>query len=110
MFSWQQMWNGQSSPDQKNGCCTAPLVTKGDGCAPALSKLCTAESPAQNRLMMYAFSPGRCKGDPSKLTDPLQDIANFLLVRGKYAFLGHGWLGCSRTYEVPEQIQGLWRT
>jgi len=104
MFSWQQMWNGQSSPDQKNGCCTGPLVEKGAGCAAQLRKLCTSSSPAQNRLMKYAFSPGRCHGDPSKLTDPLQDIANFLLVRGKYAFLGHGWLGCSRTYQVPEQI------
>jgi len=104
MFSWQQMWNGQSSPDQKNGCCTEPLVKKGKSCAPALRKLCSADSPAQNRLMKYAFSPGRCTGDPSKLTDPLQDIANFLLVRGKYALLGHGWLGCSQTYEVPEQI------
>lgn len=22
----------------------------------------------------------------------------------RYAYLGHGWLGCSREYEVPEQI------
>ena len=22
MFSWQQQWNGQSSPTAKNGCCT----------------------------------------------------------------------------------------
>ncbi len=33
-----------------------------------------------------------------------QDIANFLLSRGPHAWLGHGWLGCSRAYEVPEQI------
>ena len=39
------------------------------------------------------------------LTAPVQDIANFLLVRGPYAFLGHGWLGCSRKYDVPEQIK-----
>jgi hypothetical protein len=26
------------------------------------------------------------------------------LTRGPYAWLGHGWLGCSREYEVPEQI------
>ena len=42
--------------------------------------------------------------EPANLTEPVQDIANFLLVRGPYAFLGHGWLGCSRTYEVPEQL------
>ena len=39
-----------------------------------------------------------------KLTAPLQDIANFLLIRGAHAFLGHGWVGCSREYEVPQQI------
>ena len=54
--------------------------------------------------MKYAFSPGGCKGDPSSLMYPLQDIANFLLSRGPYALLGHGWLGCSRTYEVPDQL------
>ncbi len=26
MFSWQQLWNGQGSPSDKNGCCTGPLV------------------------------------------------------------------------------------
>ena len=104
MFSWQQLWNGQSNPDAKNGCCTKPLVTKGSSCADQLRKLCAADSPAQTRATMYAFSPGGCRGDPSKLTDPVQDIANFLLTRGPHAWLGHGWLGCSRTYEVPEQI------
>jgi hypothetical protein len=31
-------------------------------------------------------------------------ISDFLLIRGPYAFLGHGWLGCSRIYDVPEQL------
>jgi hypothetical protein len=103
-FSWQQMWNGQSSPSDKNGCCTSPLVRQGKTCATTLRSLCTADSPAQTRAMMYAFTPGGCQGDPGNLTDALQDIANFLLVRGPYAWLGHGWLGCSREYEVPEQF------
>ena len=102
-FSWQQMWNGQG-PEEYNGCCTSPLVKPGASCANSLRSLCTAESPAQTRLMKYAFSPGGCKGDPSNLTYPLQDIANFLLSRGPYALIGHGWLGCSRTYEVPDQL------
>jgi hypothetical protein len=102
-FSWQQLWNGQGSPDEKNGCCTSPLVKK-DSCAASLRALCSATSPAQTRYMKYAFTPGGCQGDPGNLTDPLQDIANFLLVRGPYALLGHGWLGCSRDYQVPEQI------
>ena len=78
MFSWQQQWNGQSSPTAKNGCCTKPLVAKGTSCAPALRKLCAADSPAQTRVMNYAFSPGSCKGGDGKvpLTAPTQDIAS----------------------------------
>ena len=96
MFSWQQQWNGQSDPTAKNGCCTRPLVNQGSTCAPTLRKLCAADSPAQTRVLNYAFTPGGCRTDPKNLTDPLQDIANFLLIRGPHAFLGHGWLGCSR--------------
>jgi hypothetical protein len=86
MFSWQQLWNGQGNPSDKNGCCTSPLVHKSQ-CASDLRKLCTADSPAQSRLMQYSFSPGGCQGDPGALTDPEQDIANFLLVRGPYGKL-----------------------
>ena len=85
-------------------------MSKGSSCAPALRKLCAADSPAQTRVLNYAFSPGGCHTKPEALTEPVQDIANFLLVRGPQAFLGHGWLGCSREYEVPEQlnwVQGL---
>jgi len=103
-FSWQQLWNGQNNPNDKNGCCTRPLVTQGSSCAPTLRSLCSATSPAQTRLMHYAFTPGGCRTDPSNLTDPLQDIVNFQLIRGPYALLGHGWLGCSRDYSVPEQF------
>ena len=55
MFSWQQMWNGQGSPDDKNGCCTSPLVRKGASCATSLRSLCSANSPAQTRLMKSVF-------------------------------------------------------
>ena len=55
-----QQWG--SSPTAKNGCCTQPLVHKGSSCAPTLRKLCAADSPAQTRVMNYAFSPGSCKG------------------------------------------------
>ena len=85
MFSWQQQWNGQSSPTAKNGCCTRPLVHEGSSCAPTLRKLCAADSPTQTRVTNYAFSPGSCTGNQSTLvplTAPVQDIANFLLVRG----------------------------
>ena len=64
MFSWQQQWNGQSSPTAKTGCCTGPLVRNGTSCAPTLRKLCAADSPPQTRVMNYAFSPGGCSGGP----------------------------------------------
>ena len=102
-FFHHRLWNGQSNPNDKNGCCTTPLVREAT-CATSLRSLCSATSPAQTRYLKYAFSPGGCQGDPSNLVSPLQDIANFLLVRGPYALLGHGWLGCSREYQVPEQI------
>ena len=43
--------------------------------------------------MIYGFSPGSCTWgwmNVSNLTDVRQDVANFLLVRGDYAYLGHG--------------------
>jgi hypothetical protein len=94
---------GQGSPTDFNGCCTSPLVKQAT-CAANLRALCSATSPAQTRFYKYAFSPGGCRGDPGNLTDMVQDIANFQLTRGPYALLGHGWLGCSRDYTMPEQF------
>ena len=43
-------------------------------------------------------------------TDPInppqlkEDLANFLLIRGPYAYLGHGWLGCSHFYVFPPEL------
>ena len=34
----------------------------------------------------------------------IEDITNFLLIRGPHAWLGHGWLGCSRDYHVPKEF------
>jgi hypothetical protein len=55
---------------------------------------------------MFAFSPGSCaKGfDPGNLTDFDADLANFLLSRGPYAYLGNGWTGCSRIFEYPDAL------
>jgi len=104
-FSWQQFWTGQTTNDIQDiaATCPGPLVNK-PSCATDLRNLCKASSQPQSRFMMYAFSPGRCGGDPSVLTDFNQDLANFLLVRGPYAALGHGWLGCSRKYAFPDAL------
>lgn len=101
-FAWQLFWNG-GADDSQAGCCTSPLVLK-TTCETALRSLCRADAPPQKRAMMYAFSPGGCRGQPAKLVEFEHDLTNFLLVRGPFAWLGHGWLGCSLTYEFPDKL------
>ena len=58
-----------------------------------------------DRALMYGFSPGSCHGvDPSHLTEVDEDVANFLLIRGEYALLGVGWVGCSKEYDYPAAL------
>jgi len=94
-FSWQQFNSG--------GTCSYPVVTK-DTCAATLRKFCQPKSVAQTTFIIYGFSPGGCSGDPSVLPEFKQDLANFLLIRGPYAVLGHGWKGCSQKYSFPEDL------
>jgi len=60
--------------------CPDPMVTQ-KNCAADIRSLCNASSMSQKYAMLYAFSPG-CHGSTSNITTPVQDIANFLLVRG----------------------------
>ena len=101
-YTWQMLWTGGDASGI-GSTCPSPLV-KQQSCAADLRALCSATSPAQTRAMMYAFGPGGCRGDPSQLVQFRQDLANFLLVRGPYAWLGHGWLGCSRVYDFPTEL------
>lgn len=80
------------------------MVTQ-QNCAADIRSLCNASSMSQKYAMLYAFSPG-CHGSTSNITTPVQDIANFLLVRGPHAWLGHGWSGCSKVYEWPKELDG----
>lgn len=76
-FAWQMFWTG-GSPTSKGSTCPSPLVNK-QSCASDLRSLCSPTSPQnQNRTMMYAFSPGGCKTDPSNLTMFKEDLTNFL--------------------------------
>jgi len=104
-FSWQMLWSGPvGMPDNYGGTCPKPLV-QAETCADDLRALCAADSPQYNdRALMYSFGPGGCQGDPSALPELAQDLANFLLVRGPYAWLGHGWLGCSLDYAYPPEL------
>ena len=102
-FAWQYLWTGGAA-DAKGDTCPGPLVRPAT-CAADLRALCNASSPQyQQRAMMYAFSPGKCAMDPSALPEFEQDLAGFLLTRGPFAWLGHGWLSCSRTYAFPPAL------
>ena len=104
-FAWQYLWTGGPA-DAKGSTCPGPLVRNAT-CAADLRALCDASSPQwTQRAMMYAFSPGSCGGDPSVLPAFEQDLAGFLLTRGPYAWLGHGWKGCSKAYTYPAALAG----
>ena len=38
------------------------------------------------------------------LSPPLQDLATFLLVRGPFAWLGYGWIGCNQPWEFRPEM------
>jgi hypothetical protein len=101
-FSWQMLRTGGAS-NSMGSTCTMPLVQHAT-CAQDLRSLCSNTSPAQTRALMYAFSPGGCNGNSSQLAEFRQDLANFLLTRGQCAWLGHDWLGCSRSYSFPAEL------
>ena len=104
-FSWQQFWTGDPDLDGRGSTCPSPLVrADAAGCRADLARLCAADAPQQSRAMMYAFSPGGCRTNPAALPSAKVDIANFLLIRGAFGWIGHGWLDCSRSYEYPELL------
>jgi hypothetical protein len=101
-FSWNQLWNGDRTPWID---CPDPIVTQ-DNCSADIRSLCSADSLVQKHAMLYAFSPGcqchtkgTCQSNFSwnNFTDPEADIAAFLLTRGPFSWLGHGWSGCTNT-------------
>lgn len=100
-FTWNQFWNG--TPEKTAWIdCPDPMVGA-KTCADDVRSLCNKTSLAQSVAMVYTFSPG-CHGSTSNITDPDTDIAAFLLTRGPYAWLGHGWSGCSKVYEYPKGL------
>jgi hypothetical protein len=103
-FSWQMLWTGGAA-DAVGQTCPSPLVRKAT-CAADLRALCAAGSPQYvNRTLMYAFGPGGCSHvNPDALPDLENDLANFLLVRGPWAYLGTAWVGCSRNYFYPPAL------
>ena len=97
-FAWQMLWTG-GPEDNIGGTGLTQLVSQGK-CAATLREMCTADSPSQTRAMGYGLS-----GHPSARNPNLiQDLANFLLTRGPYSWLGWGWKGCSQNYYFPPEF------
>lgn len=103
-FAWQLMWTG-GNDEGVGSTVPRPIVTQ-ETCAVALRGLCNnATAPPQTRAMMYALTTSTDKHvGPAVLPELKQDLANFLLVRGPYAWLGHGWKGCSKDYPFPPEF------
>ena len=88
-------------PAQACGDCPQPWVRKAS-CAADLRKYCNASGPLHTRALLYGLTG--CGGPAAKnltfgwteLAELEQDVANFLLVRGKYAWLSAGWSDCSQ--------------
>ena len=93
------MWTG-GNVDGVGGTCPHAIVQQKQ-CASDLRALCNETAAPQTRAMMYALNTGH---DPSVLPELKQDLANFLLIRGPFAWLGHGWKGCSKDYPFPPEF------
>jgi hypothetical protein len=81
-FAWQLMWTG-GRVDGVGGTCPHSIVSQ-KSCAAELRALCNETAAPQTRAMMYALSD---MGPPWGQLK--QDLANFLLIRGPFAWLGH---------------------
>ena len=63
-------------------------------CVERYQHACAAGNYHQTDLVLYA--PNRTEAtEPSSFVDPERDVAEFLLVRGPWAYLGTGWVGCA---------------
>ena len=94
-FAWGLLYNGdtltvgQAAP--------SPLVAQ-QSCARDLRRWCNASSATQSRAILYGLSePSPTFGGPSFPVD----LANFLLVRGPFAYFGVGWSECSNDWRFP---------
>ena len=57
---------------------------------------CAAGSSNYHQTDLNLYSPNRTEPDePSSFVDPEKDVAEFLLQRGPWAYLGTGWVGCA---------------
>ena len=97
-FAWQLLWTGGNATGV--GSTVPHAIVSQTTCAADLRSLCNETAPPQTRAMMYSLN---CN-TPANLTSPAEDVANFLLIRGPFAWLGHGWKGCSKDYPFPSEL------
>jgi hypothetical protein len=101
-FAWQLMWTG--GLDTSVGNTEPTAIVQQANCAAMLRTQCNVTAAPQTRAMMYGLQTNHTTRKPSDLTDLHQDLANFLLIRGQFAWLGHGWHGCSKDYPFPKEF------
>lgn len=99
-------------PNQHNaGCGAAPYVTQSN-CKKVLASQCK-EHPVPNWRggpLYYGLTVDKSKLNSSaeaRLPQLHQDLASFLLVRGDYAWIGYGFVGCAAdvNYTQPELLR-----
>jgi hypothetical protein len=83
-FAWPLLTSRSASLDLKN-----PKPT----CAADLRARCSAKGSYHNDTLMFEFTR-KTFHDAFPLPYVEQDVAQFLLVRGPYAYIGHSWMGC----------------
>jgi uncharacterized protein YfaQ (DUF2300 family) len=96
-YNWQQL---VQTPEYPNTVANAQ-----SNCAPFMSKYCGENSTTQTDSTLMVFS----KVDASNfwpLPYASQDTAQFLLVRGPFAWLGYGWSSCRppATFVRPSEV------
>uniref|UniRef100_A0A7S3FFR1 Uncharacterized protein n=1 Tax=Haptolina ericina TaxID=156174 RepID=A0A7S3FFR1_9EUKA len=72
-------------------------------CTDWLRVACKPDSILPRIPFLLAFTRND-NGAQFPLPSPLEDVATFLLVRGPYAWMGYGWLGCTDKYERPASL------
>eukprot|EP01050_Picozoa_sp_SAG11_P025870 SAG11_NODE_5990_length_1416_cov_1.322703_2_plen_209_part_00 len=69
------------------------LSSNASECAKAYRGACLETSKQQTHMCSFKLSLNNSHS-PGSLTDPEGDVAKFLLLRGPFAYLGTGWVGC----------------
>ena len=74
-------------------------------CAAFLREACSNGSQVQSSAMQFWLSyEFNANKSGVNLTSFAMDLGVFLAARGPYAWLGHGWKGCSQNYPFPQEF------